>query len=111
MVVDDRVQMIDLLRDTIEFFAHESCGQCTPCREGTGWLNNIMLGITERSVRSDSVDRLGAVARSMGGKTICALSDACAMPVIAFVQKYGDEFRAYVENGEKSKILEQKRGH
>jgi NADH-quinone oxidoreductase subunit F len=111
MVIDDRVSMIDLLRDTIEFFAHESCGQCTPCREGTGWLNNIMVGITERAVSADSVERLGTVARHMGGKTICALSDACAMPVQAFVKKYGDEFRAYIEGGGTPRRSDQERGH
>lgn len=112
MVVDDRANMIDLLRDTIEFFAHESCGQCTPCREGTGWLSNIMQGIAEKTVSKDSVDRLSAIARNMGGKTICALSDACAMPVMAFVKKYGDEFRAYIEQGGKAQpSSQQQRGH
>ena len=96
MVIDDRQSMVELLKITIDFFAHESCGQCTPCREGTGWLANIMNGIVDREVRSDSVDRLDFVARNMGGKTICALSDACAMPVMSYVKKYGDELKAYL---------------
>ena len=99
MVIDDRQSIAELLKVTIEFFAHESCGQCTPCREGTGWLNNIMDGIMERSAKAESVEQLRTVARSMGGKTICALSDACAMPVTGFVQKFSDELQAYLAKG------------
>jgi NADH-quinone oxidoreductase subunit F len=99
MVIDDRQSIAEVLKFTIDFFAHESCGQCTPCREGTGWLANIMLGVAEGKATPASIDRLGAVARHMGGKTICALSDACAMPVTAFVNKYGDELKAALQNG------------
>ncbi len=99
MVIDDRQSMADLLRITIDFFAHESCGQCTPCREGTGWLANIMMGISEKTAKTEDVNRLGLVAKHMGGKTICALSDACAMPVMSYVQKFGDELRDYLKQG------------
>lgn len=97
MIVDDRQSIAEILKFTIDFFAHESCGQCTPCREGTGWLANIMNGIAEKSVGPDSVDRLKSVANAMGGRTICALSDACAMPVNAMVTKYNDELKAYLK--------------
>ncbi len=99
MIIDDRQSMAELLKITIDFFAHESCGQCTPCREGTGWLSNIMLGITERTLKEDSIPRMGTIARSMAGRTICALSDACAMPVMSYVQKYSDELKAYLSQG------------
>lgn len=99
MIIDDRQSIAELLQVTIEFFAHESCGQCTPCREGTGWLNNIMNGVMERTVKPESVDRLATISKYMSGKTICALSDACAMPVTAFVQKFADELKAYVAKG------------
>lgn len=99
MIIDDRQSMAELLRITIDFFAHESCGQCTPCREGTGWLANIMMGISERTSKPEDVNRLGMVAKHMGGKTICALSDACAMPVMSYVQKFGDELREYLKQG------------
>jgi NADH-quinone oxidoreductase subunit F len=99
MIIDDRQSIAELLKVTIEFFAHESCGQCTPCREGTGWLNNIMDGILDRSAKPDNIERLRTVSRNMGGKTICALSDACAMPVMAFVQKFSDELQAYLAAG------------
>ena len=96
MIIDDRQSIAEVLKFTIDFFAHESCGQCTPCREGTGWLANIMCGIEDRTTTAASVDKLGIVAKNMGGKTICALSDACAMPVMAFVSKFGDELKAYL---------------
>jgi NADH-quinone oxidoreductase subunit F len=100
MVIDDSQSIVELLKCTIDFFAHESCGQCTPCREGTGWLSNIMLGISERSEAAQSVDKLHTIAQSMGGRTICALSDACAMPTMAFVKKYADELKAYLAKGQ-----------
>ena len=99
MVIDDDQDIVELLRITVDFFAHESCGQCTPCREGTGWLKNIVLGIESRESDAAAVDRMGAVAAQMGGKTICALSDACAMPTTSYVQKFGDEIKAYLERG------------
>jgi len=99
IIIDDRQSIAELLKVTIDFFAHESCGQCTPCREGTGWLNNIMDGILDRSAKPDNIERLRTVSRNMGGKTICALSDACAMTVMAFVQKFSDELHAYLAAG------------
>lgn len=99
MVIDNRQSLVEMLRVTIEFFAHESCGQCTPCREGTGWLNNIMRGIIDRQVGSDSIDRLNMVSKQMAGRTICALSDACAMPVMSCVQKFSDELKAHLAKG------------
>ncbi len=99
MIIDDRQSIAELLKVTIEFFAHESCGQCTPCREGTGWLNNIMDGIMERRAKADSIDRLAQISKFMAGKTICALSDACAMPVTGFVTKFTDDLKQYLAAG------------
>jgi NADH-quinone oxidoreductase subunit F len=96
MVIDNEQSMVEMLKVTIDFFAHESCGQCTPCREGTGWLANIINGVVEKSVKEDSVQRLHDVANHMAGRTICALSDACAMPTTSYVEKFGDELRAYL---------------
>jgi NADH-quinone oxidoreductase subunit F len=96
MVVDHTVSMVDLLKTTTDFFAHESCGQCTPCREGTGWLANIMAGVADKTASSEDVDRMYAVSQHMGGRTICALSDAAAMPTMAMVKKFGDELKAYL---------------
>jgi NADH-quinone oxidoreductase subunit F len=96
MVIDHTVSMVDLLKTTTDFFAHESCGQCTPCREGTGWLANIMAGVADKTASSDDVDRMYEVSKHMGGRTICALSDAAAMPTMAMVKKFGDELKAYL---------------
>jgi NADH-quinone oxidoreductase subunit F len=101
MVIDNDQSMVDMLKITVDFFAHESCGQCTPCREGTGWLANIVQGIDARQVPEGDVQKLHSIAVNMGGKTICALSDACAMPVMAYVKKYGDELRDYLKTGSK----------
>ena len=99
MVIDDDQDMVELLRITVDFFAHESCGQCTPCREGTGWLKNIVQGIEHREAKAAAVDQLHSIASQMGGKTICALSDACAMPTKSYVEKFADELKAYLERG------------
>ena len=99
IVMDKSTDIVYAIARLSKFYMHESCGQCTPCREGTGWLNNIMDGIIDRSAKPDNIERLRTVSRNMGGKTICALSDACAMPVMAFVQKFSDELQAYLAAG------------
>ncbi len=96
MIIDDKTSMVDLMKNIADFFAHESCGQCTPCREGTGWLANIMKGVVNRECGTEEVDRLYSVAQNMGGRTICALSDAAAMPTMAIVQKFGEEIKAHL---------------
>ncbi len=96
MIVPKDQSMVELLRVVLDFFAHESCGQCTPCREGTGWLANIMKGIENRQAKAADVERMYTIANSMAGRTICALSDAAAMPTKAIVQKFGDELRAHL---------------
>ncbi len=99
MIVDDRQSMVDLMKTITDFFHHESCGQCTPCREGTGWLANIMDGIVDHEGKETDVEKLWLVAKQMGGRTICALSDAAAMPTMAITKKFGDEIRAYIKRG------------
>ena len=92
--------MVELLKIIVDFFSHESCGQCTPCREGTGWLANIMAGVVERTAQPEDIDRMYTVSAFMGGRTICALSDAAAMPTMSIVKKYGDELKAYLARGQ-----------
>lgn len=103
IVIDDSHCMVDLLGVLTHFYHHESCGQCTPCREGTGWLNKIVFSILEGRGRLQDIDLLLKVADNMKGKTICALSDAAALPVISFVSKFRDEFEFYVREG-RSKV-------
>ncbi len=97
MIIDDKQSMVQLLKVITDFFAHESCGQCTPCREGTGWLANIMAGVVEQRATPADVDRMHTIAKVMGGRTICALSDAAAMPTMSIVKKFGDELKEYLQ--------------
>ncbi|MBL7669272.1 MAG: NADH-quinone oxidoreductase subunit NuoF [Bdellovibrionaceae bacterium] len=103
IVIDDSQCMVDMLGVLTHFYHHESCGQCTPCREGTGWLDKIVHSILEGRGRLQDIDLLLKVADNMKGRTICALSDAAALPVLSFVQKFRDEFEFYVREG-RSKV-------
>jgi NADH-quinone oxidoreductase subunit F len=103
IVIDDSQCMVDMLGVLTHFYHHESCGQCTPCREGTGWLNKVLHSILEGRGRLQDIDLLIKVADNMKGKTICALSDAAALPVLSFVTKFRDEFEFYVREG-RSKV-------
>jgi NADH-quinone oxidoreductase subunit F len=97
IVMDDSVNMVEALGNINEFYAHESCGQCTPCREGSLWMKKI----TARMVRGDARVEDGAllknVADQIAGRTICAFGEACAWPTQSFVLKFGEEFKAYAE--------------
>ncbi|NJL25272.1 MAG: NADH-quinone oxidoreductase subunit F, partial [Calothrix sp. SM1_5_4] len=101
IVMDDSNSMVDMLDVLMHFYHHESCGQCTPCREGTGWLAKIMHRIKDGHGETKDIDLLKTVAERMMGKTICALSDAAAMPAISFVTKFRDEFETYIKKGDK----------
>jgi NADH-quinone oxidoreductase subunit F len=99
IVMDDRTCMVWTLMVLERFFHHESCGQCTPCREGTGWLHRVLVGLEEGTAAAHDVDLLLNVAGNMMGNTICALADAAAMPTRAFVTKYRAEFEAHLARG------------
>ncbi len=103
IVIDDSNCMVDVLGTVSHFYWHESCGQCTPCREGTGWLHKIVDSILHGRGKPGDVDLLVKVADQMKGRTICALSDAAALPVISFVTKFRDEFEYYIREG-RSKV-------
>jgi len=95
MVIPEGQCMMELLRILVNFFHHESCGQCTPCREGTGWLANIVQGFDEPGADPNDVEKLYQVALHMEGRTICALSDAAAMPTKAITKKFAQELKDY----------------
>jgi NADH-quinone oxidoreductase subunit F len=102
VVIDDETCMVDALKNVLEFFAHESCGQCTPCREGTGWVRKIVTRIEAGKGRMADIDKLYEVAdnfEGMGGKTICALADAAAWPTKSYVKKFRAEFEEHVRLG------------
>ena len=99
IVLDDSNCMVDMLAVLMHFYHHESCGQCTPCREGTGWLEKIVMSIFKGEGRLQDIDLAEQLANNMKGKTICALSDAAAMPAMSFIEKFRSEFEFYVREG------------
>jgi len=97
IVMDDSVNMVDVLANLNAFYAHESCGQCTPCREGSLWMKKITGRMVHGDARSEDGALLKSVADQIAGRTICAMGEACAWPTQSFVQKFDDEFKAYPE--------------
>ncbi len=99
IVMDDTTCMVDALHAAAEFFAHESCGQCSPCREGTGWILRIMRRISSGGGRPRDLDDLLAIAGDMEGKTICVFADAAAWPVQSYIRKFRGEFEEHIRTG------------
>lgn len=98
VVMDDTTDMVRVLHRISRFYFSESCGQCTPCREGTGWLYRVLTRILEGQGRIEDLAQLDRVAHNMEGRTICALGDAAAMPVRSFIREFREEFVHYIEH-------------
>ncbi|MCB1918003.1 MAG: NADH-quinone oxidoreductase subunit NuoF, partial [Rhodocyclaceae bacterium] len=98
IVMDESTCMVKALERLSFFYFEESCGQCTPCREGTGWLYRVVHRIEHGKGRQDDLDLLNSVTANIMGRTICALGDAAAMPVQSFVKHFGDEFQYHIDN-------------
>jgi NADH-quinone oxidoreductase subunit F len=94
IVLDDTADIVKALANIAEFYAHESCGQCTPCREGSLWMSKALHRLTDGGGRRQDADYLLHIARNIQGRTICAFGEACAWPVLSFVTKFKDEFEA-----------------
>jgi len=99
IVMDETTCMVRVLERISRFYYAESCGQCTPCREGTGWLHRVVSRIERGEGRPEDLDLLDEVAGNIAGRTICALGDAAAMPVQSFLRHFRDEFAYHVEHG------------
>ncbi len=99
IVMDDTTCMVDALQSAAKFFAHESCGQCSPCREGTGWIHRIMRRVAAGEGRLRDLDDLLAIAADMEGKTICVFADAAAWPVQSYITKFRAEFEEHIRTG------------
>ncbi|HYF49388.1 MAG TPA: NADH-quinone oxidoreductase subunit NuoF [Planctomycetota bacterium] len=99
IVMNERTCMVSALYNLIRFYHHESCGQCTPCREGSGWLEKIITKIYRGQAKPGDFERLHSVSTQMSGTTICLLADSVAMPTGAFVTKFKEEFRYFCEHG------------
>jgi NADH-quinone oxidoreductase subunit F len=99
VVLDDTVCTVRFTRRISQFFHKESCGQCTPCREGTGWMHRVLTRIVEGQGTMDDLHRLKAIAGQIEGHTICAFGEAAAWPVQGFLRQFWHEFEYYIVNG------------
>lgn len=98
IVLDDRRSIPEMAMRTARFYAHESCGQCVPCREGTKWVYTMVKRLCQGKGTKKDIDNVLAACDNMAGKTICVLSDACAMPVTSMVKKFRMEFEAIAKD-------------
>ena len=96
MVMHDQTCMVDALKTIAHFYHHESCGQCTPCREGCGWIEKLLTDLEAGCGAMDDLDKLIDIASNMEGNTVCVLADSLSMPVKSFVPKFKDEFIEHV---------------
>ncbi len=104
IVMDETTCMVRVLKRISRFYFAESCGQCTPCREGTGWLYRMLSRILEGKGREEDIDMLVDIANKIEGHTICALGDAAAWPVQSFIRHFRHEFEFMVNNGGRSLV-------
>ena len=94
IVMDDTTPIVKAVRRMVDFYAHESCGQCTPCREGTSWAARILKRIETGRGTPEDLDTLLQISDNMSGKTICVLSDAAAAPIVSSIQKFRADYEA-----------------
>ena len=106
IVMDEDTDLIAVLARISKFYHHESCGQCTPCREGTGWMEKVLNRFIRGEGRKEDVDLLMDVANNIEGNTICALGDAAAWPVQSMIGRFRDEFEKRVAPAEKRSLEE-----
>ena len=100
IVMDETTCMVAALDSAAKFFADESCGQCSPCREGTGWVHRILQRIVDGKGSLQDLDDLLAIAGDMEGNTICVFADAAAWPVQSYITKFRQEFEQYIRSGQ-----------
>lgn len=109
IVIDDHTSMVDVLYNTCRFFAHESCGQCTPCREGTAWSAKILHRIRQGEGTMEDLQKLEDISKTIGtipGTTICGLADGAAWPIKNALQKFKPELEEFIRSGRKSEMRE-----
>jgi NADH-quinone oxidoreductase subunit F len=101
VVMDDSTDIVAALANLADFYAHESCGQCTPCREGSLWLSKALHRLAHGGGRPEDAAYLLHIAQNIQGRTICAFGEACAWPVLSFVGQFPDEFEARAAAGQR----------
>jgi NADH-quinone oxidoreductase subunit F len=99
IVIDDRCCMVQLGLRVAQFYMHESCGKCTPCREGTRWMVQILNAIESGTASQGDLDLLLDVCDRILGKCLCPLGDAAAMPVASYIDRFREEFQAHLDGG------------
>jgi NADH-quinone oxidoreductase subunit F len=105
IVMDDTTNVVKQVRRMVDFYAHESCGQCTPCREGTAWAAKILRRIENGRGTEDDLDTLLNISDNMSGKTICVLSDAAAAPITSSIEKFREDYLALIKQSAISRQL------
>ena len=103
VVFDDSTDVVALCARIMEFYAHESCGQCTPCREGSGWLARVCKRVARGEGEAGDIELMANVANGIGGNTICALGDAAAWPMLGFITKFRADFEAKLAQSAKAR--------
>ena len=98
IVIDEDTSMVDVAKNIIEFYHHESCGQCTPCREGTGWIDKILKKILSGDASNEDLKTILDVCNTMNGKTICVFAPAVKDIISSIIKKFPDEFKTYLKN-------------
>lgn len=105
VVLDETTDMVELALNISHFYAHESCGQCTPCREGGHWLQKIIQRIVDGKGKSSDLDLINSLCGQIAGHTICPFGDALTMPIVALMKKFPDEFKAKIAANHNSSVL------
>jgi len=98
IIMDEDTCMVEALHNLLEFYHHESCGQCTPCREGTGWVDALMRDLLDGVGTLKDIDTMLDVSKTMNGKTICVFAPAVSGVIDAFIKNFRPEFEAYAKN-------------
>jgi len=104
IVLDETADMADVALNLMKFYAHESCGQCTPCREGTPWVVKVLDRIVHGRGRLEDMDLLLDIADNMEGRTVCALADGACWPLVSIVQKFRPEFEAHLARAHRAAV-------
>ena len=99
IVIAEGTCMVRLLQVMVRFYHHESCGQCTPCREGMGWMHKLVDGIVAGRGQRGDLERMEQIAKANDGTTICGMGDACGYAVVGILAKYRDEFEYWIDHG------------
>jgi NADH-quinone oxidoreductase subunit F len=99
VVLDDTTCMVWLAENLLHFYRHESCGKCTPCREGTDWLHKILQRIERGEGQMRDLDLLSSISGNIGGKTLCAFGDAAVTPVLTTLKHFRHEYEAHIREG------------